>query len=469
MTAHLRPFLARMRSEAGISLIEVVVALFVFTIIATGVGYTMLAVFTSTADTKARVEASNLAAQEIDLDRSIGNLFNLVDANKDVQVNGTGLVYHINRATQWVSDPAITQNCGAGGGILKYKSVKVTVSWTSASSTHSVTTNTVIDPGTRINDPTLGTILVSVTTASGTGSAGVTVTAVPSRVANGAQPITTTINPTDSQGCTYILQVTPGNYDITVSKTNFLDVNQAPSPVVTRGVVAGAAVSVGLQFDNSASFPLTWASNYLLGSLKLPTNLSTSFLSSNFPTYVTGTPVTPVRLYPFAAGYQVLAGKYVDPSLPSHGCASVDPSTWPAGTTVSGTSMQAGVRPAGVAAMPGGSALVPAAIPMGIVNVSGLNSSPYVVAVETSGAAATGDPGCAVASAYSPSSPTFTFGQITSSTATLGLPFGSWLFYTSSTNGGSTTLIPAARLSMASSGSVDPSGTVTFDPRQVAP
>ncbi|MCU1557992.1 MAG: prepilin-type N-terminal cleavage/methylation protein, partial [Microbacteriaceae bacterium] len=304
------------------------------------------------------------------------------------------------------------------------------------------------------------TILVSVITASGSGSAGVTVTATPSAVANGAQAITTTIDPTDAQGCTYILQVVPGNYDVKIVKTGFLDVNQASSSTVTVGVIAGAAASIGLQFDNAGTFGLTYASNYTPGGVTIPTNLTTSFLST-YGTYVTSTPSTPVKLYPFTAGYQIVAGTYLDPSLPSQGCASVDPSTWLAGPNAAGVAMKAGVRPSAVAAVPGGAAPA-AAVAMGVARVSGLSSNPYVSAVETSGASNTGDPGCAVSSSYS-------LGRVTSGSFLAGLPFGSWTLYTSSTLGGATTPISAANLAVLTGGSVDSSGIVTLDPRQVGP
>ncbi len=97
-----------------------------------------------------------------------------------------------------------------------------------------VRTYTVIDPKNRINDPTKGTILVSVLGGSGAGSAGVTVTATPASPANGATALAKAPLPTDAQGCTYILKVTPGNYNVTVSRAGYVDVAQNATSTITH-------------------------------------------------------------------------------------------------------------------------------------------------------------------------------------------------------------------------------------------
>ena len=445
------------RSEAGLSLVEVIVALLVLAIISTGVAFTMTSVLALTRDSGSRQQAANLAAQEIDLSRSIDNLFGLVDADRDVTVNGT--VYHIHRSTQWVSDPSVDQKCGTGGGVLRYKRVNVTVGWDGMrSATATVRADTLIDPGTRLNDPTLGTILVSVTTASGSPSPGVTVTAAPSSTPNGAQALTAAPAPTDAQGCTYILQVVPGNYDVKITKSNFVDVNQLSSPVSTTGVAVSAAASVRLDFDNAGVFPITYAG----GAPKLPTNLGTSFLST-YGSYVTTSPNSSVKLYPFTAGYQVLAGNYVDPSLPSGGCASVDPSRWLAGTS-GGVVYADGTRPLAVATVPGGTAL-PTDVSMGVLTVPVPRGQWLTAVSQPTGPTGTGDPGCAVGMVYN-----FVQQGSSDGTYTIGLPYGSWKIFTGSSVGSTSTVIPTAQMIVLPARQFTPSGDiVTLDPRPVAP
>ena len=51
---------------SGIGLVEVLVALMIFSIIAIGMGYSMLSISRLTGDSTARETATNLAAAEID-------------------------------------------------------------------------------------------------------------------------------------------------------------------------------------------------------------------------------------------------------------------------------------------------------------------------------------------------------------------------------------------------------------------
>ncbi|MCW5945112.1 MAG: prepilin-type N-terminal cleavage/methylation domain-containing protein, partial [Cryobacterium sp.] len=216
----IRRRLATRVSDAGFGIIEIIVAMLVFAIIATGIAYTMVASLDLTRDSTAREQAANLAAQEIDLARSIDNLFNLQSKTTTTTINGT--TFTITRTAKWVSDPNVDQRCGIGGGILRYKRVNVTVGWVGMTSLlPPVHADTLIDPGVRINDPDLGTVLISVTDSSGNGVSGVSVQVTPSTPANGATSLDAQPDATDSEGCTYALKVQPGNYDVTVSKSGY--------------------------------------------------------------------------------------------------------------------------------------------------------------------------------------------------------------------------------------------------------
>ena len=320
----------RAQDESGVTLIEIVVAMMVFAIIAVGVAYALTLTVKMTGDARAREAASNLVAQEVDLDRSVGDVFTLVDGDKTVQLNGT--TFHIHRDSNWVTSTSADATCGSGGGQLQYKRVNVSVTWDGMSAaTPAVRGDSVIAPGTKLNDPTLGTILVSVLGVSGTGNAGVTVTATPSTPANGAVALTDAPDPTDPDGCSYILKVTPGTYDVTISEANNVDIFQAAAPVKTIGVGAGAASSVSFQYDQAGKFTANYVSNYSSGSTLIPNNLDTTFnggSKSFISTAASNALSRQVSLHPFPSGYQVLAGKYVprtttsrfaSRSIPQHG------------------------------------------------------------------------------------------------------------------------------------------------------
>src|SRR6478735_10412073 len=170
----IRARLARSSADDGMSLVEVILAMVIFALVTSGLVYAMLSVMTVTRDARARETATNLAAEEIDLSRAVANVFNLLDQSRTVTLNGD--VFDIERKTQWVSDPDADFSCGASGGgagsALRYKRVNVTVTWGGMrSGSAAVSTSTVVNPSEHINDPTKGTILVSVLNAAGTGAA----------------------------------------------------------------------------------------------------------------------------------------------------------------------------------------------------------------------------------------------------------------------------------------------------------
>ena len=113
--------------DGGLTLIEVVVAMMIFMVITTGLLYTMTSLLGITRDSRPRQVATNLAAQEIDLARSIGDVFNVQLVERTVELNGDR--FTVKREAEWDSNAAVTEPCGAGGGTLRFKRVKVTVSW----------------------------------------------------------------------------------------------------------------------------------------------------------------------------------------------------------------------------------------------------------------------------------------------------------------------------------------------------
>ncbi|PXA68704.1 type IV pilus modification PilV family protein [Cryobacterium arcticum] len=441
--------------DSGVTIIEIMVAMMVFAMIAVSVAYALTLSLSMGNDNRSREAAANLVAQEIDLNRAVEDLFTLVDADKTTTINGT--TFHLHRQTNWVTSVSADATCGSGGGQLKYKRVNVSVTWDGMrASTLPVRADTVIAPGTRINDPTLGTILVSVRGSSGTGKAGVIVSAAPAIPAAGAATLTEIPDPTDAQGCSYILKVVPGNYNVTVSAANSVDVNQVSTPVSFVGVGAGAAASVAFQYDRSGAYTVTYASNAPAGSAILPTNLDTTFMST-YPLYTrtaTTSAVSKVyELHPFASGYQIFSGKYVASSATLPGCLSPNPAEW----TVPRADGAVGHAVPAVATLPG--VPVAATVPMGLVTVTGLNGK-FLKAVSQAYAPGTGAAGCGGTMNYS-------FGQLNSNSVTVALPYGAWRLTSGTALGAETTAVTSG-LSAPPPSSVL-SGVLTLDPRVVAP
>ncbi|MBG6055654.1 Tfp pilus assembly protein PilV [Salinibacterium sp. CAN_S4] len=425
---------AAQRGDAGLGMIEVIVALAIFMVVAIGIAYSAISTLRIAADSESRVIATNLAASEIDNARAAGDPLDLFSNTRTVTVNG--MVYTIARTAGWVSSTGTSSGCGTGTGALQYKQVDVKVSWpTQISATQAVRANTLVAPVSRLNDPSFGTILVSVLAAAGTGASG-----VPISVAFSGGGAAVAMDPTDSDGCSYAFKVTPGTYVVSINKSGYISSDQKSSPSVSLEVKAGDTLSAQFSYDLAARFNLNYASNFPLVSNELrPNNLDTTFIST-YGSFVnsTGTP-SMLSLHPFSSGYTTIAGKYVTPiaATPSSaavaGCLSPDPSSWPAGT-VNGVNLAAGEQSPAVAAGPGLTANMN--IPMGVFSLRYTGADDrYFVAESIAPSAGSGDPGCDVPMRY-----VFSEKLDDNKDYNLALPYGTWKLSTSNNSSGTGSL-----------------------------
>jgi hypothetical protein len=446
----IRARLSAQPADAGLGMTEVVAALMIFTIITVGMAYSLATMSRLTGDTRNREVAAALASQEIDNVRAVSDAFTVQSQTTTQTVGNT--TYTIARTANWVSTTGSTANCGGGGGNLQYKGVQVQVTWPGmAILNNPVQANTDLAPQSRINDPSYGTIIVSVLGADGTGDSGLNVSVTPT--AGGGGAAVGTVSPTDPSGCTYVLKVTPGTYNVGLSTSGYIDYNQAAAPSTSLSVSAGSSVTATFAYDQRATYTTSYASKVNGNQPKLPDSLVTNFLSSkgNYP--VTGKPAS-VYLYPLSEGYAAVAGSYVSTSSTTSGCLSVDPNNWQAGT-VAGQALKAGTRQI-VGVSPGGVGSIP--VPMGVVKVTWPLGTSSITASGAAAPAGVGDPGCAQPTTY-----TFTYTgsaiPTAGSTVYLALPYGSWQL------AGTLGILPVGGMSAATQGQVT-GNVVTLDPRQ---
>lgn len=442
--------------ESGSSLVEVLVAMMVFAILAVGIAFSLLAVLAMTKEGRARQAATNIAAEEIDRVRSAKDLINLGDATRPV-TNANG-AFVLTRTTQWVSAPGAGTSCGTGSASLQYKRISIAVSWDGMrAGALPVRTDTLLAPRGPINNPVHGTLIVAAQTASGAGTEGVTVSAAPTPGIAGNTAVAVSGPATDAQGCSYLVNVVPGSYDVTIFRTDYITDRQvSPTTKATNiAVTAGTSASVGFVFDRVGLFSINYASNAGPG-FRFPSNLDTSFIGTGGVHVSVGTgTASPHRLFPFPAGYAVMAGRYVAPNegstAGSPGCISVDPEAWPESATKT-----AGVRTLSTPTATAG-------LPMGLLTIAGATGQ-FITAVS-----ATGDgpdePGCSVPMTY-------TFDTMGIS-GNIALPYGSWILYSGTSKGAQTVQVTAASISSASTGVAAPAtvsattNIVTLDPRMM--
>ncbi len=462
MNARITAQLRRLREapDSGLTLIEVVIAMMVFAIIATGVAYSLVATLHTAKDGKGREVALNLASQQIDAARHITDIFSpdLASSSHTVTVPGDSTVYTVKSAISWVTSNGTAANCGAGSGSLQFKEVNVTVTWPGMIDSNPVRADTIISPQTTINDPTRGTILVSVKNKDGEGVPGVAITTSPST--DGTVPVT------DADGCSYLLKVVPGTYTVKASLAGYIDVSQNTNPSSTPLVVtAGSVTSASFSMDQSGSLAVTYASNYS-GTPNFPTNLLTSFSSTiggvdQLPmsvASVSGTTYT-YPLYPFPS-YTINAGGFSPTTEASAGCLDVDPTQWPPGTR-SGVAVTPPPAPT-TSLLSGASAAVN--VPMGVVTLTVSTNNRYYSATTMTPASSTGDPGCSPAVTYN-------FGSIkppSSGKVVIALPYGTYSFKSGNTATSLAALAGSKVAAATGTTGVLNGNNLTLDPRKPA-
>jgi prepilin-type N-terminal cleavage/methylation domain-containing protein len=463
--------------EAGFTIIEIIVAMMIFAIIAVGVAASLTSSLVLTRDARSREVAANLAAQDIDVVRSTSDITKVLplnpgDPGSTVVVDG--LTYTITRDVKWVTSGGGDASCGTGDGSLQFKHINTRVTWAGRSAAvPAIQADTIVSPNGRITSPDTGTILVSVVGANGAGMSGVTVTIAPAAVnPNGAQTVDPAPAATDVQGCSYALKVAPGNYDITISSPSGAYVNENQQTTVTKAsmpLIAGDTIEADFQYDKALQVDATFASNVGTSGIWFASNMKVDWAGENAiyqPTIAvpSSNKLVHFQLHPFANGYWAFTGDYVAAKMNPDGtaapsCLSPDPGQWTA--NASGV---VGRRTAQVTTI-----TTSVSIPMGVVKASNLTiSTPstnrYLTAVVAP--AANGDPGCSTTPAM-----TYKFTtKITTTSVNLALPFGTWMLFTGTSVGATTTAVTGANVSLPS-GSVAPTsaGVFTLDPRVIAP
>lgn len=449
--------------EGGLSLIEVVVAMMIFTIITTGLLYTMLNLLSVTRDSRARQVATNLAAQEIDLVRDANDIFKVGDRPSTVVLNGD--TFKILRSSSWVVNGTSSTACGTGStaatGTLRFKRVHVQVTWGGMrKGSLPVVSDTLINPNERLSDPELSTILASVQTYTGVGIPGMTVTATST---TGSPVYTAT---TDAQGCAFMLKAVPGKYNVVLTSPggNYVDQNGVASPTqLDVEAKAGSSGTALFTYDKGGTFKVTYAPT---ATAILPTNLPTTLLSTRNPVVYAATAATNPRnlsVYPWPDGYTPVAGNPAQ-------CPASDPSLWQASSTKA-----AGVS-APIAPAVSGTPTTNVTLPLQTIRVKGLSGKgDYIVAMTKYVKAADGRPLCAPDPTAAPNKDPdsaglitqyYRFAATTSTNVTIALPYGTYELYTSTTSG----FTPPAGTKLTSfdnapTGAVSGS-VITFDPRE---
>lgn len=394
------------RDEAGFTMVELVVGIFIFGIVITGVMMSMSSALNVTRQNRNRSIAANLAAQEMDLVRST-KFTDLPLGEVITTTSIDGVPYTIKRETAWVTAGATSGACQTASGTdPAYLSVDVSVSWSNMKGVKVPASNTVVTPPVGTYDTNTGNIAVSVKNAAGLPQEGVSV----SLTQTGETQTTT------SDGCAFFAFEDVGTYTVSVTKAGYVSDQGVATPTQNASVQIGGTTSSQFQYDRASTLALTLtpaSGAPLPTSPGMPVSLgNTHILPSGSLIYAgTGSTRTINSLFPYTDGWDTWAGA----------CSDADPEGV---RPIGGPYYNGASRTAPIAVTPGGTSSGVVTMPALTVrtqNTSGVaRANVAVTATHVVPAGATVDPKCPAGEVYQLGSTDATGNRL------VGLPWGKW-------------------------------------------
>ena len=322
----------RDRDESGLSLIELMMAMLIFSLAATAIASGFIAAIKTSGNDRNRLAATNLAQRELEIARNVfaesdTGYDDLLGAGTVVNPNplpgGTagqplrvdGRPYTVTRRVQTIDGARGQSLCDGGTGVLyPALAVNVTVTWPSLGNAKPVESNTILTPPKTQISSTSAYVAVKLTGISNLRTAGVPVRVT--RKSTGAL-INTVV--TASDGCAaFKIDNFPGpnpNYVVSVDEPGYVDNNgqQALSKDIT--VTAATFQLVPLSYARAATLAVTFKSSD--DTYSVPTGVgSVGLFNTTLPPVgekvVTGLtnpgPSDVGGLWPDTTGYSVWSG-----------------------------------------------------------------------------------------------------------------------------------------------------------------
>ncbi|GLY30584.1 prepilin-type N-terminal cleavage/methylation domain-containing protein [Kineosporia sp. NBRC 101731] len=377
-------------TDAGMSLLEVIIAMAIFSVGTVAVLRIFISSGQVTGDNIRRTTAANLVNERLEIARG-----QTAAQITNGRVNSTEVVgdttYSIVQDANYLTSNATANVCQSTGSSLAYKLVRVWVTWPNMGSVKPVTGDVLRAVGIGPTDGTKATLAVLITGATGLPVSGITATLTG----------TTQSQVTGDDGCVVFANLISGSYSVSVGQTGYVgtaNTTVARSPtvslaigVVTRSTLlydAERTINVTLDspvgsFVQPAGLPIRIGNTYLS-----ETTVSSTCTMSSTSACRTGLPGQLQHLFP--ENYTVKAGTCTE-SDPSQALVDV---------------RQASANNATVA------------IPMGAVTVNVRRANGAVPADRTVTYTHAGATGCTSGESYT--------SVTVSGNTTVLLPYGTW-------------------------------------------
>jgi hypothetical protein len=319
-----RALLSREAGGDGFAILEVVIAFTMLIIILIPAAALFANVIKMSANSRDRVVAGNLAAQQIDVGRatSFGTLAAQADSGslQTTTPKEGGITYKVVQSAAWVNES--TNACGGTGngspGTQPILAMTETVTWPNMSSTFPIVAQTDIAPPAGYYSSSLGNLAIKVedSNLAAVVGASVTITGPSPATTVAAGPITT-----GATGCAFAAFLAPGAYTATASLPGYVDMNENTTATkANMALGAGSTVGWTLNYAPAAQVPISYQSTAPVlptTTTTLPTTTTTvagpttTTTSTSTTTTTLGGTTTTTTTVPFGTityptnGYQV--------------------------------------------------------------------------------------------------------------------------------------------------------------------
>ena len=228
-------------SEAGFTLIELVVALGLLAILMSMSLYTIMQGLNLSRDNQNRVIAAGVVTGVLEKLQTVALTtagFGSIPITSQSLPDETsaGVTFHLSQTAEWVNRGVSGSSCNSGTNSSLILRATVTASWRP---TDSVSQSSLIAPPNGTLSSNDGALAVQVSSSAGSGFAGANVTVVNTKT---TPPVNQTIT-TGSDGCAFFAQLPPSTglppYTVTVSSQGGVDAQEQPSFSTTQSVSAG--------------------------------------------------------------------------------------------------------------------------------------------------------------------------------------------------------------------------------------
>jgi prepilin-type N-terminal cleavage/methylation domain-containing protein len=236
-----------LRSEAGFTLIEVLVSAMIVALVGTAGATAFIVATHASGFTRLRSDAQTLAQQDQNRLRGL-NIDELSNLNQTLTpVTLDGAAFTVKEGASYVSDAVGAPSCTNPSA--DYLEVTSTVTWSNMGSAAPITASSVLTPTVGSVDPTNGTLAVSVINAAGSGVAGANVSI--------SGPHSDTAQ-TAAGGCALFGDIPPGAYNVAVSPETgtYVDAQSGQAVSVANPDIATATVTAGTTAGSPTQFQI---------------------------------------------------------------------------------------------------------------------------------------------------------------------------------------------------------------------